>query len=186
MNDRPSFPLQIETDRLRIAIYEKGDGAAFFRILQENAAYLEEEMFEVEALKSVQDAETYVEEMIASWHSAKRFVPKIVDKATGEMIGQLWLEPRGDEKVLEVGYFILEKKQGQGLVSEAVKKVIEILFAELHAESLEIHTKEANARSIRLAERCGFRFSHRVKDGSQTKAGQPVDMLHFQLKRALK
>ena len=140
-------------------------------------------MFEVEALKSVQDAEFYVEEMITSWHSTKRFVPKVVDKATGEMIGQLWLESHWEKDLFEVGYFIVEKKQGLGLVTEAINKTIEILFAELHVESLEIHTKETNTRSVRLAERCGFRFSHRVKDGSQTKTGETVDMLHFQLNR---
>ena len=183
MTERATFPEQIETERLSIDIYKKGDGAEFFRILQENAAYLEEEMFEVEALKSVQDAENYVEEMIASWHNAKRFVPKVVDKATDEMIGQLWLEPRWDEKVFEVGCFIVEKMQGLGYVTEAVKRAIEILFAELHTKSLEIHTKETNTRSIRLAERCGFRFRHRVKDGSQNKTGKPVVMLHFQLDR---
>ena len=175
------LPQQVETERLLIAIYKKGDGAEFFRILQENAAYLEEEMYEIHALKSHGDAEQYVDEKIEEWHVAKRFVLKIVERATGEMIGQLWLEPRWEENVFEVGYFIVESKQGVGYVTEAVNKAIEILFADLEADKLEIQTKVTNSRSIKLAERCGFQLSARIPDAGKNKAGELVDMLHFHL-----
>jgi len=181
MKDHPKFPEQIETDRLRIAIYEAGDGQDFYHLLQKNAAYLEEELYEVRALKSPDDAETYTKEKIEEWHIAKRFVSKIVERESEEMIGQLWLEPRWEEEVFEVGYFIVEKKQGQGYVTEAVNKAIEILFEDLGVDSLEIQTKVTNIRSINLAKRCGFRLITRIPNVGKTKTGELVDMFHFRL-----
>ena len=99
------------------------------------------------------------------------------------MIGQLWIEPKWDKLIFEIGYFIEEKSQGKGYIAEAVKKIIEFLFKELSANKLEIHTKATNSKSIGVAERCGFTKEAHIRDRGRTNEGAVVDLLYFGLLR---
>ena len=178
------IPTRFETERLVISIYENGDGKEFYQILESNHNHLQEEMDEVHTLKSVEDAEEYTRYKKVDWISRKRLVPKIVEKATGKMIGQLWIEPRWDRMIFEIGYFVRETSQGKGYVSEAIKKIIEFLFRELDANKLEIHTKATNSKSIRVAERCGFTKEAHIRERGRTNEEKVVDMQYFGLLRS--
>jgi ribosomal-protein-serine acetyltransferase len=178
------IPEQFETERLVISNYENDDGEEFFRLLQANYAHLQEEVSDVHNLKTIEDAEEYIRGKKVAWLSRERLVPKVVEKSTGKMIGQLWIEPKWDRMLFEVGYFIAEKSQGKGYVTEAVKRMIAFLFTELGANKLEILTKATNTRSVRIAERCGFTQEANLRQRSRTNDGQVVDLLIFGLLRS--
>lgn len=178
------FPDRFETERLLIAIYEKGDGDELYHLFQANYDYLQEELREAHTVKSIDDAEAFVRDKKVEWLSRKRFVPKIVEKSTGKMIGQFWIEPRWDRMIFEIGYFIGEASQGKGYITEAVNKAIEFLFTELEANRLEIHTKASNLKSIAVAERCGFTKEAHLRERGRTNQGDVVDMLIFGLLRS--
>ena len=177
------FPEKFETERLELSIYENGDGAEFYQLLQTNFDHLAEEVSDVHELKSIVDAEEYVRYKRVAWLSRQRLVPKIVVKSTGEMVGQLWIEPHWNRGIFEIGYFLGEKFQGNGYITEAVKHISEFLFTELKAEKLEIHTKVTNPQSIGVAHRCGFIQEAQIRKRSRTNAGEPVDLLYFGLLR---
>jgi ribosomal-protein-serine acetyltransferase len=178
------IPERFETERLFISNYEQGDGGEFYQLLQSNSNHLQEEVSDSYTLKSIEDAEEYVRFKRIAWFSRERFVPKIVEQATGRMIGQLWIEPKWDRMIFEIGYFIEEKSQGNGYVTEAVKKMIEILFTELDANRLEIHTKATNLKSIGIAERCGFTKEAQLRERGRTNDGEIVDMQIYGLLRS--
>jgi RimJ/RimL family protein N-acetyltransferase len=175
------IPEKFETQRLIISICEDGDGEEFFLIFQDNYGHLQEEISEIHTIKSVEDAEAYVRGKKIDWLSRKRLVPKVVEKSTGRIIGQLWIEPKWDRMIFEIGYFIEEKSQGNGYITEAVKRMIEFFFTELGANRLEIHTKATNARSIAIAERCGFTKEAHLRERGMTNEGEIVDMLIYGL-----
>jgi len=56
----------------------------------------------------------------------------------------------------EIGYEMLPEYQGKGLMSEALKKVIEFGFEELEFKEIVAEPNEKNERSIRLLEKFGF------------------------------
>ena len=178
------IPEKFETERLLISIYENGDGKEFYQILQSNYSHLQEELSEAHTLKSIEDAEEYVRYKKVAWLSRERLVPKIVEKSTGKMIGQLWIEPKWDRMIFEIGYFIEERSQGKGYVTEAVKKIIEFLFTDLDANKLEIHTKATNSESIGVAERCGFTKEAQIRDRGRTNEGEVVDLQIYGLSRS--
>jgi RimJ/RimL family protein N-acetyltransferase len=177
-------PDKFETERLLISNYEEGDGNEFYQLIQSNYDYLREELMEINALQSLEDAEEYVRLKRIAWLSRERLVPKIVDKATGRMIGQLWIEPKWDRKIFEIGYFVEEKSQGKGYVTEAVKRMIRFLFADLDAERLEIHSKASNSRSIGIALGCGFTKEAQLRERGRTSTGEAVDMQIYGLLRS--
>jgi RimJ/RimL family protein N-acetyltransferase len=87
--------------------------------------------------------------------------------------------------IFEIGYFIEEVSQGKGYITEAVHRAIEFLFKELEAMKLEIHTKGTNARSIGVAERCGFTKEAHLRERGRTNEGDVVDILIFGLLRSV-
>lgn len=178
------IPEQFETERLRISIYENGDGEEFFRLLQANYDHLQEELPETRSIGTVDAAEEYVRFKRVAWIARERLVPKIVEKSTGKMIGQLWIEPKWDRQIFEIGYFVVENKQGKGYISEAVRRMVAFLFDELGATRLEIHTKANNTRSIRVAERCGFTKEAHLRQRTRTNEGFVVDVVIFGLLRS--
>jgi RimJ/RimL family protein N-acetyltransferase len=138
---------------------------------------------EPHTLRSVDDAEEYIRHKKVSWILRERLVPKIVEKSTGNMVGQLWIEPKWDRMIFEIGYFIEEKSQGRGYITESVKKIIKYLFNDLGANRLEIHTKATNSRSIAVANRCGFTKEAHLRERSRTNEGMVVDLCIFGLLR---
>jgi RimJ/RimL family protein N-acetyltransferase len=178
------IPERLETEKLLISVYENGDGEEFFQLIRFNNSHLQEELVEVQTIKSIEDAEVYVRQKRIAWLSRERLVPKIVEKSTGRMIGQLWIEPKWDRMIFEIGYFVEQKSQGKGYVTEAVKKTTEFLFRELGANRLEIHTKATNLKSVGVAERCGFTKEAQLRERGRTNEGQAVDLLIFGLLRS--
>jgi ribosomal-protein-serine acetyltransferase len=181
------IPEHFETQRLLISIYEDGDGKEFFQIIQSNCEFLEEELDEVHFIKSIEDAEEYVRLKKIGWIARERFVPKIVEKLTGKMIGQLWIEPKWEKMIFEIGYFIDQKNQGKGYITEAVEIFMDYLFNMLNANKLEIHTKVTNKKSIGVAKRCGFTKEAQIRERTRAGGGGFVDLLIFgMLKREFK
>lgn len=99
----------------------------------------------------------------------------IVDKETGKVIGSIGLEEdkfRPDVKSKELGYSLSEDYWKRGIMTEAAKRVIEHAFEDLKLDILMIRTGDANLRSQRVIEKCGFAYegtlrrTYRIYDGS--------------------
>lgn len=99
----------------------------------------------------------------------------IVDKESGKVIGSIGLEEdkfRPDVKSKELGYSLAEDHWKKGFMTEAAKRVIHYAFDDLKLDLLMIRTGDANLRSQRVIEKCGFAYegtlrrTYRTYDGS--------------------
>ncbi len=85
----------------------------------------------------------------------------IVDKQSGKVIGSIGLEEdkfRPGIKSKELGYSLSEDHWKKGIMTEAAKRVIRHAFDDLKLELLMIKTGDANHRSRRVIEKCGFTY----------------------------
>ena len=77
----------------------------------------------------------------------------------GEYVGNIGLHPGVDvyRKSAEIGYFLGEPFWGKGIMTQAVKQIVEYGFANL--DIVRIHTGifEYNIASQRVLEKCGFK-----------------------------
>ena len=76
-------------------------------------------------------------------------------------IGSIGFEPdayRPNINSREMGYSLNEDYWGQGIMTEAARRLLKYGFEELHLASIMIRTGEANARSQRVIDKCGFRY----------------------------
>lgn len=94
----------------------------------------------------------------------------IVDKRTNTAIGSIGIKI-GKYSNLgipdtegEIGYWLGVDFWGQGLVPEAVNRIIEHGFCELKLNTIWCGYYEGNEKSKRVQEKTGFRYSHTIKD----------------------
>lgn len=82
----------------------------------------------------------------------------IIEKQTQKLIGDLGIHFLGAEnKQVELGCTLNKDFQKNGYATEAVKRVIDYLFKELHKHRISTSIDPDNKRSIQLVERIGFR-----------------------------
>jgi ribosomal-protein-serine acetyltransferase len=67
----------------------------------------------------------------------------------------------------ELGYWLRTDLSGRGLMTEAAAAVVDFGFEQVHLHRIELHAGRANAGSIRVAEKLGFRRVGTLRDGSR-------------------
>jgi ribosomal-protein-serine acetyltransferase len=81
-------------------------------------------------------------------------VAVIVDGAIAGVLGH---EVDRENRTTTIGYWLAEDQQGRGLMTAAVKRLLEHAFDELRLNRVGIEVAPNNPRSRALAERLGFR-----------------------------
>lgn len=85
-------------------------------------------------------------------------------------------------KLKEIGYVLSKDYWGQGLMTEAVKAVIDYCFKELGFEALAICHYLENEKSKRVIEKCGFQFVKNDKHYSKSLEKEFDDVQYILLK----
>jgi ribosomal-protein-alanine N-acetyltransferase len=90
----------------------------------------------------------------------------IILKKTNQVIGSFGIEkshfPRSffpKETTREIGYVLAKEYWGQGLMSEATRRVIEYCFQDLKIDHLTVCHFIENDRSRRVIEKVGFQYA---------------------------
>ena len=175
------FPTSLETDRLIVRKYEKGDGKTYLELFERNnnREELKEHVDEAQSVKTEEQAEIRIREHEAEWIGRRRLVLGIWLKETGECIGQIWIEPdKWEVPSFELGYFIDAGYQRKGYALEASKRSLKFLFEDLNAHKVSIITQDTNEKSWGLAERLGFKKEAHFRE-SRIRDGKRWGMLHY-------
>ena len=70
-----------------------------------------------------------------------------------------------------IGYVADVNHEGKGYISEAVRRIIQSLFENLHAHRVISDCNENNVRSWKLLERCGFTREGHLRQNRQNTDG---------------
>ena len=149
----PWLPLQ--TPRLVLRRFGQGDLAAF------QAYRSDPELARYQAWRPVPDADAlrFLRQQASATLGARGawLQVALTRRDDGALIGDLGLCVR-DERLgaVEVGFTLARAAQRQGLASEAVRAVLEVLFAGGHARSAIAVADARNQASLALLERVGF------------------------------
>jgi RimJ/RimL family protein N-acetyltransferase len=167
-------PDRLETARLLLRAYHPGDGPMYYAVSQNNQEHLKR--FEAGnpllGIHSVEDAESIVREFSAGWAARNCFFFGVFEKVNAQFAAQIYVGPTSwDLPEFEVGYVADRDHEGRGFVSEAVRAVLDILFGKLNAHRVTIHCSDANLRSSRVAERCGFTLEGHVRENHRDPQG---------------
>ena len=127
---------------------------------------------EIFALRSDSEINKYLDRQISKTiDDARNFINKIIKSDSlywaitlsdkNILIGTICLFAFSDENYkCEIGYELLTNFQGQGIMKEAVEKVIDYAFNTIKVKKIEAFMHRDNLSSIKLLEKFSFRNSN--------------------------
>jgi ribosomal-protein-alanine N-acetyltransferase len=152
----------VETERLVLRQLERRDSLDMFALKSNKKTA---EHTDNEAYTTIGQAETFIDYIIGGSEAGRWLYLVIEAKETREFIGTITLWNFNENKtVAEVGYEMIERFEGHGYMSEALRVVLEIGFEELGLARIEAFTSKENLQSIRLLEKNGFKKEVDVLD----------------------
>lgn len=83
----------------------------------------------------------------------------MIELKDGTHIGELCFKGLNSNGIAEIGYGIVEKYQGHGYATEAVKAISKWAFQEPKVLAIEAETDDKNIASKKVLKKCGFVFT---------------------------
>ena len=168
------IPSRIETERLYLRCYAEGDGRWYYLMSQRNKAHLSryESDNPVMAIQSEQEAEEMMRSFAIQWAERRNFFLGAFDRKSNEFAAQVYIGLVTVElPEYQIGYFADTAHEGHGYVSEAVKAALGFSFAHLKAHRVRLECDDTNARSMRVAERCGMVREGHLRQNKKNRDG---------------
>lgn len=148
------FP-KLDTERLLLAEFEKSDAEELFMMRSDERVlkYLDRDPH-----KSVAESELMIEGMIKTYNNKEGINWMMRNKDTLNVIGYIgYWRMRKEDVRAEIGYAMKPEYWGNGYMQEALSKVIDFGFNQFCLHSIEANVNPANASSIKLLEKFGFK-----------------------------
>lgn len=179
------FPEEFHSPRLLIRGPRAGDGRLLNAAIAESHSQLIPWMPWADPLPTPEQSEENVREAVAEFILRRNLRMHMFLKDTGEFVGSsglhnlLW-----QAGAFEIGYWIRTPMAGQGLMTEAVRAIVQFAGQHLDARRLQICCDARNGRSQRVAERAGFHLEAVMRRADISRDGSPRDTLVYALLRS--
>ncbi len=187
MGDWPQPAYAITTSRLVIRCYERGDVDAVHDAVLANAEALRPWMpwIDDEPLERATRAEM-VRRFRGRFDLGQDFVYGVFDRASGRFVGGAGLHPRTSPGALEIGYWIVQERWGEGLATEAAAALTRVGFDVMEADRIEIRVAPDNARSLAIPRKLGYREEGRLRGVGDARGSSRarVDLVVFGMLRS--
>lgn len=153
------FPDQFESERLLIRAPRREDAVHSYEAIKHSIESLRPWMPFAQKKPDLKQIEANLIEAAADFQLRKDLRLHFFQKETGEFIGSSGLH-RIDWEVrkFEIGYWVDNRFEGKGYVTEAVDRITRFAFEELGANRVEIKCDPDNVRSRAVAERLNFKL----------------------------
>ena len=163
MNFNP-FP-KITTKRLFLRKIEESDAAIILFLRSDESVTKYIERPESRKTKNISDAIKFIKELDKYIENNKSIAWGITLKNNPKIIGTICLWNFSEnKKIAEVGYDLIPEFQSLGIMSEALKSVINFGFKELKLDCIEAFTHKENENSKKLLKKNDFVFMKNRKD----------------------
>ena len=177
----PSPAYVIRTERLSLRCYERSDVDAVHDGVLANVEPLRPWMpwIAKEPLSRRERAEL-LRAFRGAFDQGRDFVYGVFDLHDGEYLGGCGLHPRVSPGGLEIGYWVVRHRWGQGIATELAAALTRVGFEHMDAERLEIRVAPDNARSLAVPRRLGYVEEGRLRAvGPEGADGAPSDLIVF-------
>ena len=151
------FSITTSNPHLQLMLAEPEYSEALFALVDSNRDYLKTWLPWLDNNTTVQDSEDFLRHCLKNYFSKTSLVTllmvddKLVGTAGFNSINRLNCEA-------EIGYWLDQKNMGNGYVTTAVQKIIEIGFNQYKLNRQIIRVASGNHSSRAIAKRLGFQF----------------------------
>ncbi len=155
------FPA-METERLTLRKIRQQDAEDFYSMRKDPRMHVHTD---TKPDANMDETTVYMDKMNKGVEDNKWIIWAMEHKQLHKVIGSIsiWNMDSLQESG-ELGFGMTPDCQGQGLMKEALLRVVEYGFKVIGLKVLEAYTEENNVGAIRLLEKCGFMETNRVDD----------------------
>lgn len=144
---------------LTLALQEEHDAPALFSLIQQEKARLRHTLAWPDSVQHTEDTLTTIRKNRADFFAGRTAVYLI--RWQGEMAGVASFNSLKASQG-EIGYWMAERFQGQGIASQAIQLLIDSFTDAAILDTFIIKAATVNQRSNALAQRLGFVFVERL------------------------
>jgi ribosomal-protein-serine acetyltransferase len=150
------FTVDVDSE-LKLALIEPSFAKKYFEIVSKEEAYLSQWLAWPPHAKSEDFFLHFVRKSLIDYAEGKGMVCAMIYQ--GELVGNVSFNTiNHDLKMAEIGYWLSESYQGNGIITRAVSKLIEIAFSDLQLEKIQISVGDNNLPSRKVCERLGMKL----------------------------
>lgn len=153
----------IDTQRLLLRRFEYSDNASMrkYWVSDKNV----QSMYREPVYTTESEVNELLDRYIGSYQNEDYYRWAIIDKSTSECIGQIaYYFVDSNNNYAEIEYCIGSAFQRNGFATEATKAVIKYGFNVMHLHKIQICSMTINDASIRVIEKCGFKYEGILRD----------------------
>ncbi|MBC8755770.1 GNAT family N-acetyltransferase [Kordia sp. YSTF-M3] len=155
-------------DTIELKSLAQSDALAIFNTIDSQRIYLGKWLPFVALTKELADTENFINSVLNTPKEKLEFVFTI--RKHDEFVGLIGLKNTDTlNKKTEIGYWLSEKSQGQGIITKSVAKLCDFIFNELHLNRIEIKCAIGNEPSIGIPKRLGCTFEGIERQGEWIK-----------------
>lgn len=151
-------PYRVETERLVIRCWDPRDAPKAKEAIDASLEHLRAWMpWAANEPTSVEEKAALLRGFRGRLDLDQDFTVGVFSPDEAKVMAGCGLHDRGDERSLEMGYWVRSDAVGQGLATELAGALTRVAFELFHIPRVEIWTAVANVRSARVAEKLGYR-----------------------------
>jgi ribosomal-protein-serine acetyltransferase len=169
-------------DDIDLRLHEPRHAEELLRLVDANREHLRRWLPWVDTSRSAEDTRRYIQEMLHALAEGKEYGFAIFHRR--EFVGGIGLHVIPEIAEAEIGYWLAEGSQGEGIVTRACRALLRFSFDELEMHRVIIKCAKENARSRAVPERLGFTLEATFREREIAPALGRQDELVFGLLRS--
>lgn len=140
-----------------LRLLELSDASDFFELMDSQREYFEQWLPFVQYIQNLNDSIAFVQSIVETSPEQNEFAFTI--RKDDQLIGLIGIKPIDTvNKKTEIGYWLSQKEQNQGIMTQSVEKICNFAFEQLALHRITIKCAVDNERSKRIPQRLGFTF----------------------------
>jgi len=129
-------------------------------------------------------AELFVVKKEKQFHKKEEYLFTVKENTHRSIIGLMYVkELHKRQNQGELAYCIGYQYAGKGLMTKLVRRIIDWSFGEVGLDTLQIIVHESNTASIRIAEKCNFKYVTLLQKEHRLASGEVFDMRLYELRK---
>ena len=149
-------------NEIQLKLITQQDAEEIFAFVDRSRDYLRQWLGWVDHTKTVEDSRSFITYNLERFAKQEGLDTAIYFK--GQFVGKVAINTiHKSLNKCEIGYFLDEKFQGEGIMTRAVKGIIDIAFKEYKMQKVEIRAAVDNKKSRHIAERLGFTLEGTIR-----------------------
>lgn len=157
-------------ENLQLELVKLSDAQDIFEVVDSQRKYLGAWLPFVPFIKEIADEENFIKSNLETLEQTKNYVFCI--RKSGKLVGLIsFFNTDLLNQKTEIGYWISQKFQKQGIVTKSVNRLCEFAFNELNINRIQIRCATENEPSKSIPKRLNFVFEGIEQQGERASEG---------------